>query len=410
MFLHTMIQVPNQDVPQVFSDLDSVIDVFCALVQSRFNHIDTKYEIAFLRCSCELSNDERKQKIIKHKSAFYYKNYKIPSDETSDAQPDILTDAVAESQHTNTSLTESPPDKIRLLVTNEVMKRRKIKAVLRFHTPNKRKESEKFFHHLLMLYFPWRDELADLIGSDQTYASKFYENNVQTVVDSNRAKFEQNADVVSEALEFLRNNGLGNLHSYDSLNDQENADMQCHLEGDVPLDESFHAQLPEHLAQSFFAHSNQSSNAIVAYSHPSDISDDLLRESVRSLNSKQRHAFNTVLTWCRTKMIQNNSKQPNEIEPLYLFVTGGGGTGKSHFIRSIYHTLVKTFRHGPSNPEMPTVLMMAPTGVAAVNINGTTINTGLGIPKDAGDKLPALSDQKRTQLRIYIYITGRTQF
>ena len=93
------------------------------------------------------------------------------------------------------------------------MKRRKIKAVLRFYTPNKRKEPEKFFHHLLMLYFPWRDELADLIGSDQTYASKFYENNVQIVVDSNRAKFEQNADVVSEALKFLRNNGLGNLHS-----------------------------------------------------------------------------------------------------------------------------------------------------------------------------------------------------
>ena len=56
-------------VPQVFSDLDSVIDVFCALVQSRFNRIDTKYEIAFLRCSCELSNDERKQIIRKHKCA-----------------------------------------------------------------------------------------------------------------------------------------------------------------------------------------------------------------------------------------------------------------------------------------------------------------------------------------------------
>ena len=70
-------------------------------------------------------------------------------------------------------------------------------------------------------------------------------------------------------------------YTHDSLNDQENADMQCHLEGDVPLDESFHVQLPEHLAQSLFAHSNQPSNAIVAYSHPSDISDDLLHESVK---------------------------------------------------------------------------------------------------------------------------------
>ena len=32
---------------------------------------------------------------------------------------------------------------------------------------------------------------------------------------------------------------------------------------------------------------------------------------------------------------------------------------------------------------------MAPTGVAAVNISGTTVNTGLAIPKDAGINLPS---------------------
>ena len=81
------------------------------------------------------------------------------------------------------------------------------------------------------------------------------------------------------------------------------------------------------------------------------------------------------------------SNQSSEIEPLYLFLTGGGDTGKSHLIRAIYHTALKTFRHGPSNPEMPTLLMMAPTGVAAVNIDATTINTGPAIPKDIGDNL-----------------------
>ena len=43
---------------------------------------------------------------------------------------------------------------------------------------------------------------------------------------------------------------------------------------------------------------------------------------------------------------------------------------------------------------------MAPTGVAAINIDGTTINTGLAIPKEAGDNVPAMSDQKKTQLRL----------
>ena len=56
-------------VLQVFSDIESVIDPFCAIVQSKLNCVETKYELAFLRCSCELSNTERKQKTRKHKSA-----------------------------------------------------------------------------------------------------------------------------------------------------------------------------------------------------------------------------------------------------------------------------------------------------------------------------------------------------
>ena len=43
---------------------------------------------------------------------------------------------------------------------------------------------------------------------------------------------------------------------------------------------------------------------------------------------------------------------------------------------------------------------MAPTGVAAININGTTIHTALSIPKESGDFAPPMSDQKRTQLRL----------
>ena len=43
---------------------------------------------------------------------------------------------------------------------------------------------------------------------------------------------------------------------------------------------------------------------------------------------------------------------------------------------------------------------MAPTGVAAVNINGTTINTALGIPTTKGNDIPKLSDTLRNKLRL----------
>ena len=47
---------------------------------------------------------------------------------------------------------------------------------------------------------------SDLIAADQSYASKFYESNVQEVVEVNRSVFEPDADAVTEAPENLRNN------------------------------------------------------------------------------------------------------------------------------------------------------------------------------------------------------------
>ena len=69
------------------------------------------------------------------------------------------------------------------------------------------------------------------MASDQTYTSKFYEPDVQAIVQHNRAIFEPDADAVSEALEVLKSN-QGNIHSYDSINDQENADLQGEVQND----------------------------------------------------------------------------------------------------------------------------------------------------------------------------------
>ena len=70
------------------------------------------------------------------------------------------------------------------------MKCRKIKAVIRYHTPNKRKDPEKYFHHPLMLYFPWRNE-QEVVGENHTYISKFYEPRVQEVVQRNKEYLSQ---------------------------------------------------------------------------------------------------------------------------------------------------------------------------------------------------------------------------
>ncbi|CAB3998256.1 ATP-dependent DNA helicase PIF1 [Paramuricea clavata] len=179
---------------------------------------------------------------------------------------------------------------------------------------------------------------------------------------------------------------------------QENSD----LKDDTPIfsdpNESFNEQQPSHLDPT---QSNQHSSGIITYhNQPSEISDDELWQSVRSLNPEQRCAYDMVLSWCRQLIKNMNNLKPVEVKPIYLFLTGGGGAGKSHLIKTIYHTAVKTFRHPHFNPELATVLLLAPTGVAAINIDGITVNTGLLIPKETGDCLRGMSDQKKTQYRI----------
>ena len=48
------------------------------------------------------------------------------------------------------------------------------------------------------------------------------------------------------------------------------------------------------------------------------------------------------------------------------------------------------------DPDKPRILLLAPIRVAAININGTTIHSGLGI--NVGSKLYPLNDQQRAAL------------
>lgn len=189
-----------------------------------------------------------------------------------------------------------------------------------------------------------------------------------------------------QSLKHLRhNNDMSTMNSYDAINDQENEDLLSQIQQNSDDEESFNNQQSEHLGPQTISDEQFSGGGISAYTQLLDISDDDLRQSVRSLNIQQRQAYNIVLSWCRNKVKNRNSLKPVHVQPIYLFITGGAGAGKSHLIKTIYHTAEKTFKHGFMNPEKPTVLLMAPTGVAAININGTTIHAALAIPKEASD-------------------------
>ena len=95
-----------------------------------------------------------------------------------------------------------------------------------------------------------------------------------------------------------------------------------------------------------------------------------------------------------------NSEKPYETAPIHVFTTGGAGAGKSHIIKIICQTATETFRHSPEDPDKPSVPLLAPTGVAAINIGGNTINSGLAISKNNfGEHVGPLSDERKSAFK-----------
>ena len=68
------------------------------------------------------------------------------------------------------------------------------------------------------------------------------------------------------------------------------------------------------------------------------------------------------------------------LAPLHIFLTGNAGCGKSFLMNVLYQSLTKILSYGNVSLDKPNILLMAPTGVAAINIDGATIHTVLNIP------------------------------
>ena len=73
------------------------------------------------------------------------------------------------------------------------------------------------------------------------------------------------------------------------------------------------------------------------------------------------------------------------------------GTSKSHLVKVIFHAISKTLLYHCKDPENPRVLLLGPTGISVVNIDGTIIHSGFRIKP--GTKLLGLNDKSKAALR-----------
>ena len=87
---------------------------------------------------------------------------------TCEYQPDELDDKLIENNHEECTY----PKKIKLIISGETKRGRKVRRILRYHVSNKLLSPEKFADHVLLLFYQFRDEKELLSGFPPLYQNK----------------------------------------------------------------------------------------------------------------------------------------------------------------------------------------------------------------------------------------------
>ena len=312
--------------------------------------------------------------------AEFLRNYtldKKPNEnDENDYQPQVLEEVI-EDEDTNLL-----PKVVPLMSSRERLKLRKKKCVLRYHVPNKTTKPEAYAHHMLLMFYPFRSESELNATPSGTYTEKLSQPGVIDIINLNKQKCEPYGQMVDDAFAYFSENNGRNL---DPQGEQENNDVAEEIE-DLQSEED--VDNGEYLGGET---TNIPLNSL--------LSDDELHERIRSLNIKQREIFDFVNAWTRKKLKSLSGKNTAP-DPFHIFLTGSAGTGKSHVLTTIRHYLQKALSYGSTDKNKDRLLMLAPTGVAAINIDGATIHSTLGIsPNEFGKCVTKLSDKHRHDLR-----------
>ena len=119
------------------------------------------------------------------------------------------------------------------------------------------------------------------------------------------------------------------------------------------------------------------------------------------MNNKQRKILDFILKWTRETIQSRSHEHAVKPDPFHIFLTGTVGCGKSHLLTTIKFYLQKSLTYGSKHIGKEKLLMLALTDLAAVNVDGSTIHSTLGISVDYSSAkcVSKLSEKRRCFLR-----------
>ena len=242
-------------------------------------------------------------------AAIYVVNYK-PDDSMCDAIPAL------ESDTTSTQIT--------LTDGFGKMNKKKQESVIRFRKYNKETDLSNWYREKLMLYYPWFDEQADLLGGYPSYEAHY--RHVCDTVYTNESKYtKEDVDSID-----VDENGPPE-HLWDNIAPStEEQRLHSLAEGSEQLTEVSQQDLQDNqnmLSQSSLHLRFESA----ANEH--EIPAEQYRQYIREMNDQQKSIVLFHRDWCKKAVLALKANKP--VESYHVFLSDPGGVGKSHVIKLI---------------------------------------------------------------------------
>ncbi|XP_061193259.1 uncharacterized protein LOC133201473 [Saccostrea echinata] len=242
------------------------------------------------------------------------------------------------------------------------LKRRKVPRVIRYVWFSIKTDPENYYREKLMLFMPWRNESVDLISGTNTFEKSFHLK--KSFLTHKVKEYEFNAEQLDAALQMAIEDFS---EAFDELApNAQQREAEDENEGSLESENfvQFNPERPvEQRQYDIGGDIGIPSTRQITEESSVRLPDSEYLKLLGSLNVKQREFFNHVLQWVKTKT-----------EPIYSFLSGGAGVGKSVLIRALYQALHRYLCSTEGeNPDDIRILLCAFTGKAAYNIGGATI-------------------------------------